>query len=382
LSLVLVAAVTAMGIAALAIAASGGTLDGADVSAIAGALATAAVGCLIVRLQPGNRLGWVFLLLGLLVGFLPFSDAYSAYVAARGIDPNTIFAWFAEWWWIPMNYSLLVFWPFLFPDGRLPGPRWRVPFGVALASCVLASVVAALDPTLDNEDYYEVSNPIGIHGIHDIESGTTGNVLLILTAASALAAAASLIVRFRRSRGVERQQIKLIVLSGVALVVGFFVLGGLKELGLPVEWVYGVLLLVVPVTVGIAILRHGLFDVDLVIRRTVVYGAVSVLLGLAYAGLVLAGQAVFSSFAGGSNLAIAVSTLVVAALFLPVRSRVQRVVDRRFYRRRYDAQQTLAAFGARLRQEVELETLTADLRRVVGETMQPVHLSIWLREAR
>src|SRR5262249_10299683 len=115
---------------------------------------------------------------------------------------------------------------------------------------------------------------------------------------------------------------------------------------------------------------------------TIVYGAVSLLLGLAYAGLVLAGQALSSSFAGGSNLAIAVSTLVVAALFLPVRSRVQRVVDRRFYRRRYDAQRTLAAFGARLRQEVELETLTSDLRRVVGETMHPADLSIWLRDAR
>ena len=204
-------------------------------------------------------------------------------------------------------------------------------------------------------------------------------MLLVLFVASALAAMSSLVVRFRRSHGVERQQIKLIVLAGVSLVVGFFVLGLLGQLGLRRP-------------VGVRNAPAGraghcrrrdppprAVRRRLVIRRSIVYGAVTVLLGAAYAGLVLAGQAVFSSVAGGSNLAIAASTLVVAALFLPLRSRVQRFVDRRFYRRRYDAQRTLEAFGARLRQEVELETLTADLRRVVGETMEPAHLSIWLR---
>src|SRR5262249_25069333 len=137
-------------------------------------------------------------------------------------------------------------------------------------------------------------------------------------------------------------------------------------------------ILAVPVGIGIAMLRYRLYEIDRVISRTLVYAVLTVILGAAYAGLVLGGQALFSSFAGGSNLAIAASTLVVAALFLPLRARVQRFVDRRFYRRRYDAQRTLETFGARLRHEVELDELRADLEGVIAATMQPSHVSIWL----
>jgi hypothetical protein len=168
------------------------------------------------------------------------------------------------------------------------------------------------------------------------------------------------------------------------MVAGFllaFVSGqtALSNIGFAIGVVGFVLL---PITVGVAILRYRLFDIDRVISKTLVYAALSLVLGGAYVGLVLAGQAIFSSFAGGSNLAIAASTLVVAAMFLPVRSRVQRFVDRRFYRRRYDAQRTLEGFGARLREQIDLGTLEHDLQGVVTETMQPAHTSLWTREAR
>ncbi len=198
-------------------------------------------------------------------------------------------------------------------------------------------------------------------------------------------AAASLVVRFRRSRGVEKQQLTVLVAAGVFATAMFLVswvvegVSGSQDLGVAIT-LLGIL--AIPVAIGVAMLRYRLYEVDRVISRTLVYGALTLILGSAYGGLVLAGQAVFSSFAGGSDLAIAGSTLVVAALFLPLRARVQRVVDRRFYRRRYDAQRTLEAFGSRLRREVELETLAGDLRGVVVDTVQPTHVFLWLRSER
>ena len=147
-----------------------------------------------------------------------------------------------------------------------------------------------------------------------------------------------------------------------------------------IELAFSAVTFALPVAIGIAILKYRLYDIDRIISRTLAYAVLTVVLGATYVGLVLGAQAVFSSFAGGSNLAIAVSTLVVAALFLPLRSRVQRVVDRRFNRHRYDAQRTLEAFGARLREQVEFDALRSDLLGVVGETMQPAHTSLWLSE--
>jgi hypothetical protein len=218
----------------------------------------------------------------------------------------------------------------------------------------------------------------GTKGFLDAAKDPAGLVFILLLAGLL----ASVAVRFRRSRGDERQQLKWMLAAVAVLVVWILIR---EALGTNVSSalngiLFGLAVVSLPVAAGIAMLKYRLYDVDVVIRKTLVYGSLTVLLAVAYIGLVLAGQAVFESFTGGSNLAIAVSTLVIAALFLPLRSRIQRLVDRRFYRRRYDAARTLASFAARLRNEVDLEALTGDLRRVVNETMRPAHLSVWLRD--
>jgi len=241
------------------------------------------------------------------------------------------------------------------------------------------TALATVNPGPMNDDLETAAwpdNPLGIEGV-DTFFSTAEDVTALLLLALLVATAASVIVRFRRSRGDERQQLKWMTYSVVVMVVSLafspLVTGDVGDL------LFAATIILVPAATAIAMFKYRLYEIDRVISRTLVYGALTLILGAAYVGLVLAGQALFSSFAGGGDLAIAVSTLVVAALFLPVRARVQRLVDRRFYRRRYDAQRTLEAFGTRLREQVDLETLQTDLRAAVVETIQPAHTSVWLR---
>jgi hypothetical protein len=336
----------------------------------------AVVGAIVIALRPRNAVGWLFTAVGLL-----WTAGLTATTAAEELDSGallTFCSWWSEWFWIAA-FSLMIGSFFVIPTGRVPSPAWRPVLAVFAATAGTMIVVAALDPDLQASDTAPVvANPIGIEGLPDVEDLLGGALLALFMFGGAVAAALSQISRYRLAGADERQQLKLVALAAPVAVV-CAVLGGLLN-GTPFEFVFwGVGLLAVPVAVAVAIARYRLFDVDLLISRTLVYGVLSLLLGAAYAGLVLAGQAVFSSFTGGSDLAIAASTLVVAALFLPLRSRVQRFVDRRFYRRRYDAQRTLDAFGARLREEIELGVLRDDLEGVIQETMQPAHVSVWLR---
>jgi hypothetical protein len=202
---------------------------------------------------------------------------------------------------------------------------------------------------------------------------------------AALASVASLVVRFRRSSGVERLQLKWLTYS--AAIVGLvllFVIVAEATTGVSDELsntLVSVSIAALPVSMGVAILRHGLFDIDVVINRTLVYGALTATLVGAYVGTVLLLQLALGPLTEDSDLAIAGSTLAMAALVRPLRARIQELVDRRFYRHRYDAARTLAGFGARVRAEVELDALSGELRSVVAETMQPAHVSLWLREA-
>ena len=346
-------------------------------------LAFATMGSLVAAHVPNNPLGWVFLAIALLVAFAGISENYAFHglVDDPGSLPAPLFAaWVYAWAWQPA-VSLILLVPLLYPTGRLPGPRWRVVLWPYLALVSLSTLrymflPGPLGGSGQGRDLPD--NPVGI--------GFVGKPLDDVVAAAGVALlpvvlgiALSVVVRYRRSRGDERQQMKWMGFA-VSFVAVTIIVQEATKLNTGADVVFSIAVIQFPIAVGIAMFKYRLYDVDRLINKTLVYGGVTVLLAGAYVGLVLAGQAVTASFAGGSDLAIAGSTLVVAALFLPLRSRLQRFVDRRFYRRRYDAQRTLESFGGRLREQVELDALGRNLRGVVSETMQPEHVSVWLRE--
>ncbi len=342
------------------------------------------VGAIVAAGRPRNPVGWLLLTIGVTAAIgLPTSALYRWDTDHAGTFTGAAFnAWLDGTLWLLWIGFLVPRVLLLFPDGKLPSRRWRV-VGAAQFLVLAGLVVAALKPG-PISDYEEYDNPFGLRplaGAFDFASAH-GNAAFPLFLFAALAPIAALIVRFRRSRGVERLQMKWFTWA-VAVTAVLWISGSMlpsAEAQAIVE-PFGLLsLCLAPVTIGIAVLRYRLYEIDRLISRTLVYGALTVLLGAAYVGLVLSGQALLESFAGGSNLAIAVSTLVVAALFLPLRSRVQSFVDRRFYRRRYDAQRTLEGFGAQLREQVDMSPLRNGLLDVVDETMRPAHVSLWLRE--
>jgi hypothetical protein len=267
----------------------------------------------------------------------------------------------------------------LFPTGRLPTRRWR-PVGWALVLAAGANTtLKALQPG-PLGDVPRVANPVGVEALDGVSLDPLVFFLLI-------ACVVSLGLRFRRAQSRERQQIKW-VLWTVTLLIPFFAILGLALSGPPPEGairliaslVIAALISCLPAAFGVAILRHRLYDVDVAINRTLVYGALTAALVGTYAGTVVLLQLLLNPLTPESDLAIAGSTLAVAALFRPLRSRIQTAVDMRFYRRRYDAARTVQAFSGRLRDEVELEAVEGELRRITAETMQPAHVSVWLRE--
>jgi hypothetical protein len=335
------------------------------------------VGAVVAVKRPYNLVGWAVSLagFGLLVGGVLGAWSELAVLAKpeAGLPAGEVAGALAPGSWTPLTAGIFLLF-LAFPVGRVPA-RWRrvAPFvlgGYALVWAVI-STAPELEAPLDGRD-----NPLALT---DSESWVVAVYPLIAICQLCLVLAGiGLILRFRRSRGVERQQFKWLAASAGFLVALLPVTTAFNFSDVAGA-VFTVALIALPVSVGIAVLRYRLYEIDRLVSRTLVYGTLTVILGAAYVGLVLAGQAVFSSFAGGGDLAIAGSTLVVAALFLPVRARLQRLVDRRFYRRRYDAQRTLDAFGARLREQVELDGLRVDLEGAVRETMQPAHASLWLR---
>jgi hypothetical protein len=329
------------------------------------------VGALLAARRPANPIGWLFLAFSI---FASCAFAFAQY-AERALhdDPGSlpggdVAATLAVHLWHP-SFGFFVLSLLLFPDGRPLSRGWAWFARLCIAYYVALAIVALFDQDpLPAE--YPGAEPL-FHGPLADALAAVFPFLLTLNLLVLPIAGASLLARLRRTRGEARQQVKVFVYA-VAFVMFTF---PLSVLGFG-SGAYGVFLLgLIPVSAAVAILKYRLYDIDVVINRTLVYGALTATLGATYLGLVLlAGLAV-----GKSDVAIAVSTLAVAALFRPLRVRIQELVDRRFYRRRYDAAQTLEAFGARLRDELDLETLAADVRGVVRDTVQPAHVSLWLR---
>jgi hypothetical protein len=263
------------------------------------------------------------------------------------------------------------------PDGRPPSPRWRPVAWLAGAGAAAFVALAAVQPTIELDDGHVVDNPVGVAAVGDPEQGAVGLVLTSALGLLVVAAVVSLVVRFRRSRGEERLQLKWFTYAAALLPV--ILLGDLlPDAANSVLFAVGISLL--PVAAGVAILRYRLYDIDRLINRALVYGLVTALLGGVYAGLVLLAGQLFGDLGDRPpSWAVAGATLAVAALFQPARRRVQALVDRRFNRARYDAAHTVDAFSARLRDQVDLDTVAAELLGVVDQTVQPASASLWLR---
>ena len=343
----------------------------------------AVVGAVLVSKRPTNLIGWIMAVVALMVAIFPVGGTYATYVMVTRGQPDAlavIGAWAGSWYWYVLIALAVIYLPLLFPDGRLPSRRW-LPVAVVPGIGTLSIVVlGALVDTLFVEGAGKIDNPIGIEGLAFAEDLPVFGLLNGLLIVGLVGAAASVVVRFRRSRGAERQQMKWFVYAA-ALILLAPVVDRLPDV---VNGVWLSLVLIATSTaIGIAVLRYRLYDIDIVINRTLVYGTLTAtLIALYFGGIVLL-QRVFVLLTGQqSTLAVVASTLVIAALFNPLRRRIQSFIDRRFYRRKYDARKTLEAFSTKLKNETDLEALNNDLVGVVRETMQPAHVSLWLRSER
>ena len=349
------------------------------VTAIAFAFGT--VGALVATRHPGNPIGWIFLGVAISTGLGGLAHGFAEYELQDGAAPSTLVgaaAAYADTSWVPFILVPATVLLLLFPDGRLPSRRWRF-----VGWCAVGGIAGVLFTGMVGSesiaDFPGVKNPLVIDSpVMEPLMGLSGLLLLV----GLFGSAASVAVRFRRAGHVERQQLKWLATAGSVVAVTFPIVGMAFYNALGAKLADATMMIAVlglPVSAGIAMLRYRLYDIDVVINRTLVYGALTATLAAVYLGSVLLLQLGLDSFTKGSALPVAISTLAVAALFRPFRARIQAGVDRRFFRRKYDAQRTLASFSAHLRDEVDLAALDAELRAVVAETMQPAQVSLWMR---
>jgi len=344
------------------------------------------VGALVASRRPENPVGWLLCLYGLVITISHFSAQYAIYALLS--QPNSLPAgealvWIVSWI-LPIIIGIQVFSYLLFPTGRLPGRRWRWLAWLTVAFILVGVISSAFSPGALMGVLGPIENPLGIEGFSNVYYKA---ILFIMASLLTVAAALSVFMRLRRAVGVERQQIKWFAYAAAAYVsatILAYIIPGVIDTPLWFERVGFALNIAfiptIPIAIGIAILRYRLYDIDLLINRTLVYGSLTAtLVALYFGGIVLLQRVFVALTSEQSTLAVVASTLLIAALFSPLRRRIQSFIDRRFYRRKYDASKTLEAFSSKLRDETDLEALNNDLVGVVRETMQPAHVSLWLR---
>jgi hypothetical protein len=346
----------------------------------------ATVGAVVASRRPENPVGWLLCLSGVATSTSSFTSQYAIYALLA--QPNSLpageaMAWIASWM-LPIMNGVQVFYLLLFPTGRLPSRRWRWLAWLTVAYILVGGVAAAFSPGAHLGSLGPIRNPLGIEGLTQFYKA----VLYTMSPALFIAAAFSLFVRLRRAVGVERQQLKWLAYAagGLAIVSILVIVTIAIDTPRWYDWsanaIFVVVIPGVPIAIGIAILRYRLYEIDVIINRTLVYGSLTAVLVALYFGGVATTQAILQALTGREELpqpAVVASTLVIAALFNPLRRRVQNLVDRSFYRRKYDAAKTLETFSAKLRDETDLDSLNSELLSVVRDTMQPEHLSLWLR---
>jgi hypothetical protein len=343
------------------------------------------VGAVVAARRPHNPLGWIFCGIGLSYGLTVTGEAYAIYAlrtAPGALPGGELMSWLGNWAWAPGLGLLMTFALLLFPDGRLPSRRWRPVAWLSAASIAISCVPGGVWSWPQRGLGLLESAQEGLeHAPRLVELLALAGLPLMLLCG--LASVAALLVRFHRSRGVERQQLKWFAFAGAVTIAGLVLVVVPSQYGWigPVNLLVSLpLLLSMPVAAGVAILRYRLYDIDRLINRTLVYGLLTALLGGVYAAVVLLlGQLFGGIGAEPPSWVVAGATLAVAALFQPGRRRIQRVVDRRFDRRKYNAAKTIEGFSRRLRDQVDLDTLSAELLAVVDQTMQPTRASLWLR---
>jgi len=342
------------------------------------------VGAIVASRRPENPVGWLLLVGGFAICMNHFSAQYAIYALLA--QPNSLpageaMAWIASWL-LPIYSGLQVLYLLLFPTGGLPSSRWRWVAWLSVVYILVGVILSAFSSGAYLGSLGPIRNPLGIEGFTNVYKALLYTLTPLLYGAATLA----VFLRLRRAVGVERQQIKWFAYSAAIFAIGVVLIVIPLAINTPpwYEWaataIFAAISPAIPISIGIAILRYRLYEIDTLINRTLVYGSLTATLVALYFGGIVVLQRVFVLLTGEqSTLAVVASTLLIAALFTPLRRRIQSFIDRRFYRHKYDARKTLEAFSSTLRDETDLGALSDDLVGVVRETMQPEHVSLWLR---